>query len=225
MKLSLGYGRVLSSALWIFPLFWVYQVMLLYTGSQNGVDVLSGPLFSALAQNPQQYVLVHILLLAAYLALLGILYTQKRLSLRSFVPLVLESGAYALTLGSFIVFVMDRLLGIEALSLGTGPLLVLSLGAGVHEELVFRFVLMGALGLFLQRALPASLAIFLAALLSSALFAWAHHLGSNGDPVTLSLLLYRFLAGLMFSAIFYYRSFAHAVYTHTLYDLYVLGLA
>ena len=56
------------------------------------------------------------------------------------------------------------------------------------------------------------------------LFSGAHHVGPLGDPFTLPVFTYRVLAGVIFGLIFYYRSLAHAVYTHFLYDVYVLVL-
>src|SRR5205814_1065638 len=71
-------------------------------------------------------------------------YLRKKRSLGRIAPLpmLLESGIYALTLGSFIVFIMRRLLGIEpTLAVGgqdAGTGIILSCGAGLYEELVFR---------------------------------------------------------------------------------------
>ena len=52
--------------------------------------------------------------------------------------------------------------------------------------------------------------------------AWAHHVGPYGDPFARGVFTYRALAGVVFGLVFYYRSLAHAVYTHFLYDFYVL---
>jgi hypothetical protein len=63
----------------------------------------------------------------------------KALPHGSFLPMLLESAVYALTLGTLIVFVMTRLLGIEPrLAIAGGSNLLMSMGAGVYEELVFR---------------------------------------------------------------------------------------
>ena len=65
-----------------------------------------------------------------------------------------------------------------------------------------------------------STALLPAALLSSVLFALAHYLGP--EEFTLYSFAFRFLAGLVFAALFVFRGFAVAVYTHTIYDVYVL---
>jgi hypothetical protein len=58
--------------------------------------------------------------------------------------------------------------------------------------------------------------------LSSLLFSAAHHIPPYGDPLELGVFTFRFLAGMIFASLFWFRGFAVAVYTHALYDLYVL---
>ena len=106
-----------------------------------------------------------------------------------------------------------------------GEALVISLGAGVHEELVFRLGIMaGGAALLRHLGTPFAWAVGLAAACSAILFSLAHHMGAHGEPFHLDVFTYRLLAGSVFCVIFYYRSLAHAVYTHFLYDLYVLAL-
>jgi membrane protease YdiL (CAAX protease family) len=110
--------------------------------------------------------------------------------------------------------VLDKLLGLGV----NKDSLISALGAGVHEEIVFRLGLFAGLASLLrdQRfALPFALVV------SSLLFACAHHLGPHGEAFTMHVFAYRTLAGCAFGAIFWYRSLAHAVYAHTLYDLVV----
>src|SRR6185503_11891098 len=129
-------------------------------------------------------------------------------------PVVLEAAIYAFTLGAAISLVLSHLLG---LGLGAGQA-ISALGAGVHEELVFRLGLLGGcVSLLRERrgAFPIALVI------SSLLFAGAHHLGVHGEPFTAHAFAFRALAGAAFGAIFWYRSLAHAVYAHVLYDLVV----
>lgn len=233
---GLGYGHVASSLLLIFPLLLCYQLGLLLTPGQNGVDFVSRTLFDLVDRNVQHYIFAHLALGAVYLGVLSWLHRQGRLSLEGVAPLLLESSVYALTLGSFIVFVMDRLIGLDLLVVGfdhlratglrLGGALVISLGAGVHEELVFRLGMMGVGASLLMRVgLNRRLAILLCAVGSAFAFALAHHVGAAGEAFEISLFVYRLIAGLVFAAIFYYRSLAHAVYSHFLYDFYVLALS
>jgi len=145
-------------------------------------------------------------------------------------PVILEAALYALTLGALISLVLDRVLG-----LGLSAASVIgALGAGVHEELAFRLALFGGLVALGQDAAAASpapaaarfarrprLVIAGALALSSIAFAVAHHIGAHGEPWTAHALAFRALAGVAFGLIFWFRSLAHAVYAHAIYDLLV----
>jgi membrane protease YdiL (CAAX protease family) len=65
-------------------------------------------------------------------------------------------------------------------------------------------------------------AIVLAFAISSILFSLAHHVGPMGEPLRLGVFVFRVMAGLFFGALYKFRSFPIAVYTHALYDIYVL---
>jgi hypothetical protein len=221
-----GWGDLPTSLLFIFPLFLAYEVGVAFAPAMNGVDFVSRNLFAIVGYSRRNYLLVHACLAVVYLLLLLILRKKGRFHARAFLPMFLESGVYALTLGSLIWFVMHKVFGMTpqlAVGGSKGTAVVLSLGAGVHEELVFRLGLCagGAAAIRLTGAAPRT-AMALAFAISSALFSAAHFLGSMGDPFSVQLFIYRFLAGLIFATIFYFRSLSHAAYTHALYDLYVM---
>lgn len=123
---------------------------------------------------------------------------------------------------------LDRLLLVPSLAAAGEPTgmtaLVASIGAGLHEELVFRLLLMGGLHAALTRfaKLPPLVAAILAVLASSALFSAVHYLGPAGDPFTMASFLYRLFAGVLLAIIFHVRGFAVAAYTHAIYDVLVL---
>ena len=164
-------------------------------------------------------------------ALVLVLRRRQQFGSRLFFPVLLESAIYALTMGSLIIHVMGFIGIIPALALaaavrpleqGLATRLVLSIGAGVHEELVFRLIMLSAviwlLGVFTaQRWLVVLLAFVFTALIFSA----AHHV-VGGEPWHVGVFVYRFFCGLVFAAIFRWRGFAVAVYTHALYDIFVM---
>ena len=210
-----GHGDLESSFVLIFPLLLAYEIGVLFVGRVNGADVVTRALYT-IAGNRTVYLLIY-----AALAGLFLLWIRKgnrwsTLRLEVAAPVILEAAIYALTLGALITLVLDRLLGLGI----TGNSLVAALGAGVHEELVFR------LGLFagfvtLLAGLERRFAVALALVTSSLLFAAAHHLGAHGEPFSAHAFAFRTLAGMAFGAIFWFRSLAHAVYAHVLYDLVV----
>jgi membrane protease YdiL (CAAX protease family) len=136
-----------------------------------------------------------------------------------------ESLLYACALGLACSFLAQRLLPMGTLTddLTLARELVLSAGAGVYEEVLFRVILLGAIYYPLKAwcKLRPGLSAFIAITLSSLAFAACHHLGPYGDPLEAGRLAYRFGLGCLFAAIYVYRGLGIVVYTHTLYDVFV----
>jgi len=220
----LGHGDLAASLIAIFPLFIIYEIGVAFTPAMNGVDFVSRNLFALVDYSRKDYLLIHGSLALAFLIYLFVVRRQASHPLRRFLPMLAESTVYALALGALIVFVMRKLLGIEpALAAGGLDNVLMSFGAGVHEELVFRLGVCAG-GAAILRVLGArhTIAVGAAFLISSALFSAAHHIGPMGEPWAFPVFVYRTIAGLLFATIFYYRSLAHAAYTHALYDVWVM---
>jgi hypothetical protein len=99
------------------------------------------------------------------------------------------------------------------------------LGAGIYEEFLFRLLLVPVLvWAFTVTLVPRPAAVALAMLLSSAVFAAAHHVGPYGEAYDAHTFLFRFLAGLYFAAVFQFRGFGVAVGAHACYDV-LVGVA
>jgi len=210
-----GHGDLEASFVLIFPLLLAYEIGVLFAGRVNGADVVTRAVY-AIAPSRAAYLLIY-----ACVAVLFLLWIRREGRYRTLrveiaAPVILEAAIYALTLGALITVVLDRLLGLSL----DGNSVVAALGAGVHEELVFRLGLFAGFVALLE-GLERRFAITLALVTSSLLFAAAHHLGAHGEPFTVHAFAFRALAGAAFGAIFWFRSFAHAVYAHVLYDLVV----
>ncbi|WP_103027290.1 CPBP family glutamic-type intramembrane protease [Salinibacter altiplanensis] len=143
---------------------------------------------------------------------------------RYFMGLVGESAAYAIGGAAAVSSAVGALFA--AVPPPDGALwtqLALSIGAGLYEELVFRVLLVGGLALLLRRLLESSVrAYVLAALLGAALFSLAHYVGPVGDPFALPSFTFRLLFGLVLNALFLWRGFGVAAWTHALYDVMVV---
>ncbi|HXJ19595.1 MAG TPA: CPBP family glutamic-type intramembrane protease [Polyangia bacterium] len=226
--------NLLTSLVLVFPLFLAYQIGVLFTlPVLNGADFLTVFLFRNLGLSKGTYLAYTFGVATAFAIAVTILRRKQRFDPKLIVPVLIESAIYALTMGSLIVFVMTRGLGISPrLAGGAGSFVeqqgfatrvVMSLGAGVYEETVFRLGIMTGLVALFDRAVGMRrwLAVVLALLLSAALFSAMHHIPPYGDPFRIGLFLFRLLAGICFGLLFWYRGFAVAVYTHALYDLYV----
>jgi membrane protease YdiL (CAAX protease family) len=146
--------------------------------------------------------------------------------------MLFESSIYALCMGSLILLVINNLLGfVPGLAAGGAPasrapveIVVISAGAGLHEEFIFRAGLMGGLARLLERPMGPRAGWGSALLLSSLVFAAVHHLGVAGEDFTTAAFVYRALAGVFFGIVYQLRGFAVVAWTHALYDLYVLTL-
>jgi hypothetical protein len=214
---SAGHGDLAASLVLIFPLLLAYEIGVLFAGHVNGADVVTRALYSAVGGRAL-YLLVHALFAAGFLLWIRRDGRWRTLSLDIAAPVILEAAIYALTLGALGALIVERLLGLGL----TGDSLVSALGAGVHEELVFRLgALAGLVALLARSSLDRRVALVLALAGSAALFAAAHHLGAHGEPFTMHAFAYRCVAGVAFGLVFWYRSLAHAVYAHVLYDLVV----
>src|SRR6266550_5244078 len=129
--------------------------------------------------------------------------------------------------------------GLTAALLGTPPppmtvgftdqlsrwtMLMLSLGAGIYEELLFRVVLVGLLAwgankLLGWRPLFAGIA---ATVLGALIFSAFHYIGPLGDRFDVYSFVFRTIAGLFFSGLYLLRGFGITAWTHALYDVLLL---
>ncbi|HEY8375089.1 MAG TPA: CPBP family intramembrane glutamic endopeptidase [Nannocystis sp.] len=221
----------LTSAILVFPLLLVYQLGILGSGGLglNGVDFVTRALIELCARDLGNYLGALGAMLVGYAALLVILRRHGRFSPHRFVPMLAESAFYASTMGTLILLVISRFtelvpgLAIQARA-SLADIVVISAGAGVHEELIFRVVGMGGLGFLLSGITGRRRAWLFALVLSSLVFSLAHHVGPAGEPFTYAAFVYRTLAGVFFALVYQLRGFAVAAWTHALYDVYVLTL-
>ena len=202
---------------------------------RNGADVM---LRQVLAIGGVQSTLAFTAILAG-IALVAIVVEQrrKRIPLRApvFAGMLLESAAYATVFGTVVGTVTAFLLGglggrlaVQGGAMDKLPTwqgVVLSLGAGIYEELFFRVILVGGLILLfrsggLQRGRSAVFAVILAGLLFSAF----HYIGPYAYPWSVQSFLFRFLSGLVFSGLFVLRGFGITAWTHALYDVFLTVL-
>jgi membrane protease YdiL (CAAX protease family) len=229
--------NLLTSLVLVFPLFLIYQLGVLFTlPVLNGADFLTVFLFRNLRLSTGSYLAYTFAVTVAFAIAVTVLRHKQRFDPKLIVPVLVESAIYALTMGSLIVFVMTRALGISpqlagggagfVAEQGLGTRIVMSLGAGVYEETVFRLGILSGLVVLFDRVFGIRrwIAFVLALLLSAVLFSAMHHIPPYGDPLHAGIFTFRVLAGLCFGLLFWYRGFAIAVYTHALYDLYVFLL-
>tara|TARA_Y100000590_G_scaffold460671_1_gene620496 strand:- start:701 stop:1408 length:708 start_codon:yes stop_codon:yes gene_type:complete len=95
----------------------------------------------------------------------------------------------------------------------------LCLGAGIWEEILFRFVLINIFAFIFKFIFKKSFnVIFLSFVLSSLIFSLFHYIGSFADTFYLYSFFIRFIGGLCLSSIYYYRGLGISILTHFVYD-------
>ena len=225
------------SLLFALPLFLGYEGLALTTGGspgsqiRNGADVMLQEGFQALL-GPRGPLLFEVVLIAFGVAL--VLQDMRRrgrdLSRGIFLGMLGEAVLLALACGVIVGTVTSHLVGAAGLALG--PLtntpvsvrLMLSLGAGLYEELLFRVIIVGALAWGGRRFLGwgATFSGVFAVVVGALLFSAVHYIGPYGDRLTVYSFAYRALAGVFFSALYLLRGFGITAWTHALYDVLVL---
>jgi hypothetical protein len=227
------------SLLFALPLLVFYQVLavLLSHGARsvrNGADVILQALFTAVAGawGPPLFMLC-LIATGLWLVTRDLRAHGSRLRGGVFAAMLVESVALALLFGLLVGGVTSGVLGLlqtlavpAAGGLDFWTRLMVSLGAGIYEELLFRVLLVGALaavgrGLLGWRPVPAGVAATLA---GAAIFSAFHYIGPYGDRLQVYSFVFRMVAGLFFSALYLARGFGITAWTHALYDVSLLML-
>jgi hypothetical protein len=217
------------------PLLCLYGLGILVSqDAQNGVDFFTQGLYVAFrALGPWRqfaYLGFYGLLAGVNVALFLWLRQRNQLNGHYFLPLLIECTVYAMVTGVVSVSVTRDVthmlnavpLVAGARSFGLFDGLIVSAGAGLHEELVFRLVGIGLLGrVWLGkdwRKPSQRLAILVVA--TSVVFSLAHYLGA--EPFQIGSFVFRTVSGGIFALLFLTRGFAVAAWTHALYDVWVI---
>jgi membrane protease YdiL (CAAX protease family) len=138
------------------------------------------------------------------------------------VAMAVESAAMAIPLWIIGNTVMEYMNSIHLMATpSTGGLLILSIGAGIYEELVFRLIAFTALSfvlrdLFKVEKLGSAILMVLA---SALLFSLYHYLGP--EEFALPSFAFRTVAGIYFGALFLVRGFGITAGAHAAYDIFV----
>ena len=229
------------TVLFVVPLFLVYELLALtlhtfhITTLRNGADVMLRNMASVFGLNNFPMIVFGILVILAIIAGYYKKKHQMEIVLSHFLIMFAECIVYALVMGSISLSLTNFFILIPkafSLSIVTSTdfwvNIMLSFGAGIHEEFFFRFILIGAL-LEITRTLLKdktksliSWSALIALLASSLIFSYSHHIGDFGEALRLEPFLFRFISGLYLSVIYLLRGFGVSAWTHALYDVFLL---
>ena len=199
---------------------------------RNGADAILRSAFIAVAGAYGSTVfMAAIILIGLVLVVRDARASRTRLRSAIFVGMLAESVALAAVFGVVIGMATAKLLGtLHALSIT--PLtqtswttrLMLSLGAGLYEELFFRVLLVTGLaaGARIVLGFGRRASGILAAVVGAFIFSAFHYIGPYGEALQLQSFMFRMLSGLAFSGLYLVRGFGITAWTHALYDAFLL---
>ncbi len=211
------------------PLLVVYEILVIltqsrYWGIRNAADMWIRTFLMAFDLQAQHLTFVMIGIAFALIPLAKTRSSGVKLKTNYFLLMFAEAFAYSLVLGVALQYIL-RLSGLTAGGLGNGALqnFALSLGAGLFEEIIFRVLLLNLLFFLLSYVFKSKVTTaVISVLAASFLFSWSHYIGSMADSWQLYSFMFRWIAGMLFTVLYFMRGFAITAYTHALYDIWVL---
>jgi membrane protease YdiL (CAAX protease family) len=217
------------SFLFTIPLFFVYEVSILFLSKDDIIVVRNGADF--LMRNILESFDIYGLYGLGFVFFFGFIFTfifflknKRTREINSnflffmFIESVLWSFTLYLMLSKFMLVLMNP----------TGKMILqqvtLAIGAGIYEEFLFRVLLIAGLAnilgfIFLWKQLARKI---VALIISGGIFSAFHFMGEYGDFFSMELFLLRFFAGIILGSLYLFRGFGITAYTHSIYDLIVL---
>src|SRR5215470_5097942 len=184
------------SVLFALPLLIVYEGLAALLGGdeggtlRNGADVLLRSIFTLVAgRNGSLVFIAVVILVGVWFVACDLKRSRGSLRPSVFFAMLAESAVLAIAFGIVVGALTAQILGSMHL-LAMGPIekanwatrLMLSLGAGLYEELFFRVLLVSALAAGARALLGANrIAGVLAAVVSAVVFSAFHYIGPYGD--------------------------------------------
>ena len=222
------------------PIFLIYHIGVVFLRVQNATDIVTAPLLRLAEGSKWMYVAITAVIGVAFATAFTVLGRGRAFHPRKFIQIALEGVVYAFFMRFGASFVVGRLFAGNIKQEGPLVGLVMSLGAGFYEELAFRAVLFGLGAKLLvwlvtrqkvelvadtvRPTLRAAMLMIIWAFVCAGIFSGVHYVGTYADAFQLTSFTFRLFLGLALTLIFVTRGFAAAVWTHALYDVWVLVL-
>lgn len=211
------------------PVFLAYHLGVAFLPVRNAADPVTHELRALANQSLPLYAGLTMAIGIAMVVVLATLGRGKSLHKGRFLLVALEGTLYAIAMRFAGAYAVGSLrLGPPGDLEGAFSGVVLSLGAGFYEEIAFRVGLFGVgavllKGLFGDGFKRTALTVAWAVVAAAGFSAW-HYVGAMGDSIDVPSFVFRTVCGLVLTLIFAFRGFAPAVWTHALYDVWVLVL-
>ena len=100
----------------------------------------------------------------------------------------------------------------------------LAVGAGIYEEILFRVILIAAIGSLLGFIFQWNQVLrnWIAMIIAAGIFSSFHFIGEFGDFFSFNIFMVRFFAGILLGVLYFVRGFGITAWAHAIYDLIIL---
>ena len=227
-----GSGPLADLALTL-PVFVIYHLGVVWMDVQNAADIVTRELKNLASSSLPAYSALTLAIGVAFTSILLVLGRGHTLRWHRFALVAAEGVLYAVAMRLVASYVVGKIHVDAGLPAEAAPsfftAIVLSLGAGLYEEIAFRVGLYGVGRRLLLAMMPEAtsgqrlLASLGWAATSAAVFSGWHYFGQFGEPFELRSFVFRWVCGVVFTLIYVFRGFAPVVWTHALYDIWVLA--
>lgn len=210
------------------PIFVAYHLGVMFLPVRNAADPLTSELRALVKHSLPAYAALTLAIGAVFVAILLTAGRKQALEPKRFALIGIEGALYACLMRFAGAYVVGSLRLVPTASdEGVFGSVVMALGAGFYEEVAFRVTLFGVGSAVLRRlfglkGFSAFVVVALWGIAESLAFSAWHYTGSLGDHFELSSFVFRTVCGLVLTTIFAFRGFAPAVWTHALYDVWVM---
>lgn len=212
------------------PIFVGYHLGVVLLPVRNAADLVTFELVTLADNNMFAYSALTLAIAAVYVGVLWVAGRGRSLRWERFLWVGVEGVIYAVTMRLIAASVVGNLGLARGIDNGFAGI-VMSFGAGFYEEVMFRVILfgMGARLLIYLFPIPVPMRALVLkvvwAIVAAGVFSGWHYVGAMGEHFDVVSFVFRWVCGIVFSVIYWFRGFAPAVWTHALYDVWVLVLS
>ena len=217
------------SFIFIIPFLIIYEFMVLFLSRnevstlRNGADILLRQFMSLFGD-----VGLYITSISFFLIFLIVFLLQKKnmndTSIKSnyLLLMLIEGFVWGIVLFFLMLFSQNLLTFPSSKELISQ--IILSIGAGLYEELVFRVLLIIVLTKIIKIIFLWNnfICVMISMIISAIIFSYFHFLGPYGDTLSFSVFIYRFLGGFFLGFLYILRGFGITAYTHINYNLFII---
>ena len=224
------------------PVFILYQLGVVFLNVRNATDLVTARLMDVAHGDRLTYLGMTLSIGVVLFAVFAVLGRGHTLRVGKIGQIVVEGAVYAIAMSTATSWIVGKLFAGSPATASMGPFtgLVMSLGAGFYEELAFRALLFGLgakllVWLFSKQrvgfvegagglSIKSVLVMIVWSFVCAGLFSGMHYVGALGDAFDPRSFVARAVLGLALTLVYATRGFAAAVWTHALYDVWVLVL-